>query len=107
MRELLTKPKRIKAKKAKEMAGEGKAMLVDVRTSEEFANGHIPGAMLLPLDVLAGRAAAALPDKEANIIVNCQSGARSAIAAAQLAAMGYKNVYDLGGIIGWPYEITR
>ena len=107
MRGLLTKPKRINAKDAKAMIGQGNAALVDVRTPEEYAMRHISGAMLLPLDILANEAGTALPDKDADVIVYCQSGARSAFAAAQLASMGYKNVHDLGGIFSWPYEITR
>ena len=107
MREMLTKPKRIDAKSVKEMTDKGQAVLVDVRTPEEYAMGHIGGANLLPLDVLAKQAGAALADKDAAVIVYCQSGARSAYAAAQLATMGYKNVFDLGGIFSWPYGITR
>ena len=107
MRNILTKPQRIDAKSAKEMTEKGQAVLVDVRTPGEYAMGHINGANLLPLDTLSEQTAAALADKDAAVIVYCQSGARSAHAAAQLAAMGYKNVFDLGGIFSWPYGITR
>ena len=81
--------------------------LLDVRTEDEFASGHIPGAVCLPLQALPARAAAVLPDKEAEILVYCQSGRRSASAAARLLKMGYSNVSDFGGIQDWPYEITR
>ena len=107
MRDLLTKPKRIDAKSAKVLIDKSQATLVDVRTPEEYAMGHIDGATLLPLDTLAIKAETALTDKNANVIVYCQSGARSAYAAAQLAAMGYSSVHDLGGIFSWPYGITR
>lgn len=107
MREMLTKPKRIDAKSAKEMIDKKQAVLIDVRTPGEYTMGHIGGANLLPLDTLNEQSAAALADKDAAVIVYCQSGARSAYAASQLAAMGYKNVFDLGGIFSWPYEITH
>ena len=107
MRELLTRTKRIDAISAKELIEQSQATLVDVRTPEEYAMGHINGATLLPLDTLASRAEAALADKNANVIVYCQSGGRSAYAAAHLAAMGYSNVHDLGGILNWPYGITH
>jgi rhodanese-related sulfurtransferase len=45
-----------------------------------------------------------IPDKEAKIVVYCRSGRRSAEAAKVLKELGYKNVYDLGGINSWPYE---
>ena len=80
--------------------------LLDVRTEEEFASGHIPGAVCLPVKELSAKAAAVLPDKEAEILVYCQSGRRSAAAAAQLLKLGYANVSDFGGIQDWPYEIV-
>jgi rhodanese-related sulfurtransferase len=83
------------------------ARLIDVRTAEEYAQGHIPGSELLPLDLLPVLARERLADKDAEIIVYCQSGGRSAQAARQLDAMGYTQVSDLGGIMSWPYEITR
>lgn len=78
-------------------------VLLDVRTAEEYAQGHIEGAILLPDSDIEARAAQVLPDKDAAIYVYCRSGRRSAAAAAQLAGMGYANVYDFGGIIDWPY----
>ena len=107
MRKLHARPTRIKAKDAKEMIGQDGVKLVDVRTPPEYAMGHIGGAVLLPLDMLTEKVQSALPDKDARVIVYCQSGARSAFAAGQLAAMGYGNVHDLGGIVRWPYGITR
>jgi rhodanese-related sulfurtransferase len=104
---IFTRPGHIKAKDANEMMSQGRATLVDVRTPQEYAMGHISGAKLVPLNALASGAKKALPDKDADVIVYCQSGARSAQAAAQLTSMGYKNVHDLGGIMNWPYGITR
>lgn len=79
-------------------------ILLDVRTREEFEQLHIPNALLVPLDTLEKEIASQLPDKNTTILVYCRSGRRSAIAAQMLADKGYASVYDLGGIIDWPYE---
>lgn len=79
-------------------------VLLDVRTEEEYAEKHIPGAMLIPDTEIAQRAAEELLDTEEPIFVYCRSGRRSKLAAQILADMGYKNVYEFGGIIDWPYE---
>jgi len=82
-------------------------ILLDVRTEAEFREARIAGAILLPFDEILDRAEAELLDKDAVILVYCQSGRRSAAAAADLAALGYTRVYDFGGIITWPYETVR
>lgn len=78
-------------------------MLLDVRTPEEYAEGHIEGALLLPHTELAARANAELPNTEIPIFVYCRSGNRSKTASLQLLGMGYTEVYDFGGINSWPY----
>ena len=83
----------------------GKAVAVDVREPDEYAVGHIPGAKLLPLGEVNSRAAEVLPEKEATRLVYCRTGRRSAEAVQKLDALGYSNLYDLGGILSWPYEI--
>ena len=88
------------------LVGEEPVILLDVRTQEEYAAGHIENAILIPNTELAGRAPAELPDKDALIILYCRSGNRSATAARDLADLGYTRVYDLGGIIDWPYEVV-
>ena len=80
-------------------------VLLDVRTPEEFAEGHIRGAVLLPYDQVEQKAASLLHDKDKLIIVYCRSGRRSAIAADTLRALGYKNVKDFGGISRWQGEL--
>ena len=82
-----------------------KAQAVDVREPDEYAVGHIPGAKLLPLGEVMSRAAEVLPDKDAPWLVYCRTGRRSADAVQKLDALGYTNIYDLGGILSWPYEI--
>lgn len=92
---------------AKKLIGTEGVVLVDVRTQEEYDEAHIAGAVLLPVDDIPQKAGAVLKDKNEKIIVYCRSGRRSAIAAKELLAMGYKDVYDLGGIIDWPYETVK
>ena len=83
-------------------------VLLDVRTPEEFAEGHIAGAVLLPYDEeVEQKAAGMLPEKEKPIIVYCRSGRRSAIAAAALRGLGYKDVKDFGGISRWQGALER
>jgi len=83
------------------------AIILDVRTSGEFAAGRIPGAILLPNDEIRFRAQDVLPNKNALILVYCRSGARSQDAAENLIYMGYTNVFDFGGILDWPYAVQR
>ena len=91
---------------AKELlAGPDPVILVDVRTQEEYDQGHIGGAVLIPNTELSRRAPAELSDQGALIILYCRSGNRSAAAARELADLGYTRVFDLGGIIDWPYEV--
>jgi len=96
---------KITPQKAKEiMDGEQPYILLDVRTEEEFDETRIPGAILIPNDEIIDRVETELPDKNAVILVYCRSGGRSAKAANKLIEMEYTNVYDIGGIIDWPYE---
>lgn len=95
---------KIDAAKAKEMMDAGGVTIVDVRTAEEYEEAHVPDAVLVPLDTIGSEAPAALPDKEATLLVYCRSGRRSAQASAKLAELGYQAVYDFGGIIDWPYD---
>lgn len=81
--------------------------LIDARTEEEFAEGHIEGAILIPEYEVADRAEKELPDKDALILVYCRSGRRSKIASEELVNLGYTNVKEFGGIIDWPYEVLK
>ena len=80
-------------------------IILDVRTPDEFNTGHIPNAILLPVDEIAYAVTGMIPDKEQTILIYCRSGRRSADAANILVNMGYLNVYDFGGIINWTGEI--
>ncbi len=81
--------------------------LIDARTTEEFAEGHIKDAILIPEYEITARAEKELPDKDALILVYCRSGRRSKIASEELVKLGYTNVKEFGGIIDWPYEIVK
>lgn len=94
---------KIGAKEAQQMLQTPGCVLVDVRTPEEYRQAHIPGALLIPNDEISRTAGRLLPDKDAAILMYCRSGSRSWSAAHRLAALGYTNVYDFGGIVDWPY----
>ena len=88
------------------MADEDGYIILDVRTAQEFASGHIPGAMLLPNEDIGTEEIAQLPDKSQLILVYCRSGNRSKQAADKLVRLGYTNIVEFGGINSWPGEIV-
>ena len=95
----------ITPQQAKEiMDTESNYVILDVRTHDEYMDGHIPGAVLIPDYDIVNRAEKELPDKDQLILVYCRSGRRSKLAAEKLAELGYTNVKEFGGIIDWPYE---
>ena len=97
---------KITAQEAQEMMGED-VIILDVRTQAEFAEGHIPNALLLPDNEIKQRAEELLPDKEQTILVYCRSGRRSELAAKELIQLGYTNVYDFGGILDWTGDVVK
>jgi rhodanese-related sulfurtransferase len=86
------------------MDNEEDFVLLDVRTIEEFMIENIAGAIQMPDYEVVERAAADLPDKNTIIITYCNRGVRSAKVARILSEMGYTRVYDMGGLINWPFE---
>lgn len=108
LRQSPTNVKRISPIETKELMEKNKNIkLLDVRTKEEYKSGHISGAVVLPNELINERNLSIIPDKEQTIIVYCQSGGRSSQAASKLSKLGYSNVYDLGGIMNWPYNIEK
>ena len=79
-------------------------VLLDVRTPEEFAGKHIPGALNIPNETIGTEEIPELPDKAQLILVYCRSGNRSKQASEKLAALGYTNIVEFGGINDWPGE---
>lgn len=82
-------------------------IILDVREQNEYDEGHIANAILLPYTEIEDKAEEVLPDKEALILVYCRSGRRSKIAAESLAELGYTNVKEFGGIIDWKYGTVK
>ena len=89
------------------MDTESDYVIIDARTTEEFGEGHIESAIMIPEYEIADRAEKELPNKDALILVYCRSGRRSKIASEELVKLGYTNVKEFGGIIDWPYEIVK
>lgn len=82
-------------------------IILDVRTPEEFADKHIPGAVNIPNETIGTKDISELPDKDQLILVYCHSGNRSKQASEKLVALGYSNVAEFGGINDWPGETVR
>ena len=80
-------------------------IILDVRTQEEYDQGHIPGAIVISHEEIAEKAEDVLTDKDQLILVYCRSGRRSKFAAEALVELGYTNIKEFGGIIDWPYEV--
>ena len=79
-------------------------IILDVRTVEEFSEKHIPGAINIPNETIRAAEIPELPDKDQLILVYCRSGNRSKQASEKLAALGYTNIVEFGGINDWPGE---
>ena len=86
------------------MEEESSYIILDVRTPEEFADKHIPGAINIPNETISTEEIPELPDKDQLILVYCRSGNRSKQASEKLAALGYTNIVEFGGINDWPGE---
>ncbi len=81
-------------------------ILIDVRIKQEFDAGHIEGSINIPDYDISSMIEDVVSDKNKTIILYCRSGNRSRQAALKLNAMGYSNVYDMGGLLDWPYKTT-
>jgi rhodanese-related sulfurtransferase len=99
---------KITAEEAMKMIEEDDSLvIVDVRRLDEFTEGHIPDAICIPNETIENEPPKELPDPDQVILIYCRSGNRSKQAAQKLAAMGYTNIYEFGGIIDWPGDIVR
>ena len=81
-------------------------LIVDVRRPDEFAEGHIEGAINVPNEGIAEEMPEELPDKDQLLLIYCRTGRRSKEASEKLAKIGYKNVYEFGGINTWTGTIV-
>lgn len=96
----------ITAEEAKKIMDEETGYLIlDVRTKEEYDEGHIPDSVLLPNETIDDDVSDILPDKDQKILIYCRSGNRSKQASQKLADLGYTDLVEFGGIIDWQYEI--
>ena len=82
-------------------------IILDTREQNEFDEGHIPGAILIPYTEIEKKSEEMMPDKDKLILVYCRLGRRSKIAGESLAKLGYTNVKEFGGIIDWPYDVEK
>ena len=96
----------ITAEEAKQiMDSEEGYIILDVRTQEEYDQGHIPGAIVISHEEIEEKAEEVLTDKDQLILVYCRSGRRSKLASEALVELGYTSIKEFGGIIDWPYEV--
>ena len=82
-------------------------VILDVRSKEEYVEGHINGAICIPVETINDTVINQLPDKNQMILVYCRSGYRSAMAAEILAKLGYTDIREFGGIMNWTFGTTR
>jgi len=99
--------KKITSDEAKNIMLTEKPIVVDVRSLEEYNEGHIPNAISVPLETIENEAEAKLKNKDDLILVYCRSGRRSREAALRLIEKGYTNVIDFGGIQDWNGEVVK
>ncbi len=92
---------------ARIMAEENGFVIVDVREPNEYADGHIMGAINVPLSTIGDQKPSALPDLGQRILVYCRSGVRSKKASGLLVGIGYTNILEFGGIMTWKGEIVK
>lgn len=91
----------------KMMKDEKNYIILDVRRPDEYAEGHIPGAINVPNEEIGTAELSELPDKSQLILVYCRSGRRSKEASEKLVKLGYTNVVEFGGINDWTGEIEK
>lgn len=83
------------------------ALILDVREEEEYYAGHIDGAELLTLDTINEETAGfVIPSKDTELLLYCKTGRRSMLAAKILENLGYTKIWNLGGLLGWPYGLV-
>ena len=92
---------------AEMMRSEKNYVILDVRRADEYADGHIVGAINIPNESIGSAEIPELPDKQQLIFVYCRSGRRSKEASEKLVKLGYTNVVEFGGILDWNGETEK
>lgn len=101
----MLKTKKISSELAYEWISKNhKCVLLDVRTRDEYKLSHIKKSILMPMNEIYDQVEDLIKDKDQLILVYCSKGVRSRIASYFLWDLGYKNVYDFGGLDHWPYD---
>jgi rhodanese-related sulfurtransferase len=99
--------KKLNFSEAHDMMTRRDVVLLDVREEPEYITGHAIDAELLPVDeITADTAADLIPSKDTPVMVYCRTGRRSERAASILEDLGYREIYDMGGLVGWPYGLV-
>ncbi|MDY4799749.1 MAG: rhodanese-like domain-containing protein [Bullifex sp.] len=100
--------KQVSSDEAARLMAESKGyVILDVRTAEEYRSGHIDGAICIPNETIGKDMPEELPDKNQRIFVYCRSGNRSRQAASKLAALGYTDIIEFGGINSWKGKTVK
>lgn len=98
----------IRPEEARRMMERGGVVVLDVRTPEEFATGHIKGAVNVPVDAIRpGMRLPFSPNPDTPVLIYCRTGRRAEYAGEALVASGYRHVYNFLGVTQWPYELVR
>ena len=100
-----TEYKKISPQEAQTMMSDD-VFILDVRTQEEFDEGHINNAVLLPDYEIKEKTESVIADKNQTVLVYCRTGVRSETASKELIEIGYTNVFDFGGLVDWTGEIV-
>ncbi len=89
------------------LESEKNCVLLDVREESEFCVSHAEGAQCLPVDSIDEKTAKfVIGNFETPVICYCKSGSRAELASNRLAQLGYKRIYNLGSLVGWPYAMS-
>lgn len=100
-------PADLKQNKANAIIEKGAAIVIDVRTPEEYAQGHVVGSYNIPLDgLLDDKKLPLLKENDTPVLLYCRSGRRSGLAMYHMSNAGYKKVFNMGGVITWEYGLT-
>ena len=107
LRPAMNKGSRVSAGEAKALIDNGDCLLLDVREPDEYAEGHIPGAVNLPLDRIRAGEELLPQDKDGLLLVYCLTGRRTGRAVKALTALGCTRVKNMGGVMNWPYDVEK